>query len=119
MRPHFSERNRAVRCCPECLEKSIKKEMLTKYKKCGCGAEHVGKRVQPSDCCASCPPVRKLSEKYRPKHTHKRNEEQADPTRYDCAKRDECLKTYFDYDALPCKGCKKYVSYSIVSDPKI
>lgn len=111
---YFAGKNRGLRSCPVCISQAL----LTKYKKCGCGAEHIGKRVQPSECCASCPAARRASGGNTPRHQHKRNAHRADPSRWNCIHRDGCMETYIDYDAIPCKGCRRYKAVEVVSDPK-
>ena len=45
-----------------------------------------------------------------------RNGKLADPERWDCAHRRDCLTLWDRYDAVPCKGCKKYKSESLIID---
>ena len=95
---------RAARCCPVCVSKAL----ITKYKKCSCGAEHVGKRVQSSICCAACSSVRRAAKGEVTLNQLKRNSHLADSSRYMCIHRKQCLDLYCVYDTIPCKGCKRY-----------
>ena len=108
---YLSTNNSHNRVCPECRNKDSK--LLVKYKKCGCGAEQLGYNVQQSTCCQLCP--RDRIEKYKKLNiiSYKRdsiyNEKFADPNRWDCKFRDECLTKYSKkHRAIPCKDCEKY-----------
>ena len=101
---YYVGENRGIRSCPIC----INQKLLTKFKRCGCGAEHIGKRVQPSECCGKCPSVRKATGRDETLNAFKRNGHLADPDRVFCIYRSECLDIYRVYDAVPCKGCKQY-----------
>ena len=102
---YYKDDDRAIRSCPICGDKKL----LTKYKKCTCGTEHVGKRVQPSQCCADCPTVLRNSGKERTASQKKHNGHLVDIERCFCARRDECLKFYWDYDTTPCLGCGGFI----------
>ena len=101
---YYSKENRGIRSCPLCCTSKL----LTKYKICICGAEHIGKRVQASTYCSSCSSLRKATGRVETLDAYKHNEHLADPSRYDCIYRNECLFQYFTYDTLPCKNCLKY-----------
>lgn len=101
--------SRAVRICPICWEASgIKEQLLTKYKLCSCGAEHVGKKIQPSNCCADCSASRKAIKGKTPLHEIHANEDHADPSRCFCIHRQECIKEYAKYECIPCKDCPRF-----------
>jgi len=112
-----SRPQRGLRICPICWEKGIKSPLVTKYKKCGCGAEHIGKKVQPSLCCAACPSSRRAVKGNTPTHIKKANGRLADPNRCFCIHRGGCLTEYDGYAALPCKGCQKFREGPWVADP--
>ncbi len=107
---YFENEKRGLRCCPICYENanSSKQALITKYKRCGCGAEHVSKRVQPSQCCASCASSRRAVKGEIPESQKRMNGHKLDITRCFCIHRDECLITYKDYDVVPCKGCMRF-----------
>lgn len=103
------QKNRSKRICPVCWENFGKKyPLITKYKKCSCGAEHVSKRAQSSICCSSCSSTRKAAKGTVPNKVYKNNGHLADPSRCSCIHRDDCLTKYLDYEAIPCKGCRRY-----------
>ena len=101
--PNEGEKGLSVRSCPVC----VTEKLMTKYKLCGCGAEHASKRVQPSKCCDRCAAGRRAQ---RPvKHAlYLRNGHTSDPSRCYCVHRDECIMTYIEYDAIPCKNCRRF-----------
>lgn len=100
---------RGSRSCPVCVSKvHISRALLTKYKKCPCGAEHVGKRIQASKCCASCTSSRRAAKGELTENLKRLNGHLADPSRALCIHREECLKVYYMYDAIPCKGCRRF-----------
>ena len=106
--PDPNGHSRAVRICPICWECGVKEQLLTKYKLCSCGAEHVGKKIQPSNCCAACSASRKAAKGETPLHEIYANEDQADPSRCFCIHRQECIMEYVKYDCIPCKNCKRF-----------
>jgi len=101
---YYIGENRTVRSCPICQNQKL----VTKYKLCGCGAEHTGKRVQPSPFCFKCSPLRRSTGRTERLDAHLRNGHLADHTRGFCIHRSDCLKTYLAHDCVPCKGCKQY-----------
>jgi len=112
---YLSSNHSHNRVCPECYNKDSK--LLVKYKKCGCGKEQLGYNVQHSKCCQYCP--RDRTYKYRNIDIQKTesiyNEHLADPLRWDCKFRDDCLTHYSKkHRAIPCKGCKKYKAAFII-----
>lgn len=110
---YYKKDDRAVRSCPTCGNKKL----LTKYKKCTCGTEQTGKRVQPSQCCASCPTVLRNSGKVRIKSYKKRNGYAADPERCYCLRRDVCREEYEYYQTTPCKNCGGFIQGQGNVDP--
>ncbi len=101
---YYKHDNKTFRSCPICGDQKL----ITKYKKCTCGTEHIGKRVQPSQCCASCPTVLRNAGKIRAVSYKKRNEHLADPDRCFCTRRDICSEWYLDYATIPCLNCGGY-----------
>jgi len=98
------------RVCPKCYNGASK--LVVKYKKCGCGKEQLGYNVHKSECCKYCPRERIVKfRKQKAVNTDSiYNKKLADPLRWDCKYRDDCL-TYYSkkHQAIPCKGCKKYI----------
>jgi hypothetical protein len=109
---YFAGTHRGLRSCPVCVSAAL----LTKYKKCGCGAEHIGKRVQPSKCCSACRSSRRVAKGETPKIEKIANSHLADPSRCFCIHRMECLTKYEDYDTVPCKRCKRFKEGEWVTD---
>lgn len=100
---------RGSRSCPICVSKThLARALLTKYKKCPCGAEHVGKRIQASKCCASCSSSRRAARGELTENLKRRNGHLEDPSRVLCIHRLECLDKYCMYEAIPCKGCRRF-----------
>ena len=99
---YFSESKLMNRSCPMHKPSAL----LIKYKKCNCGFENIGLRLQSSDGCKICAKAtRRKSDGSRVKY---QNAHSADPGRWACVHREECFKKYIKYEALPCKGCKDY-----------
>ncbi len=109
---YFADKGRRLRSCPVC----VTEKLLTKYKKCGCGAERISKRIVPSNCCASCPATRRALGTSTTKNAHKHNSDQADPERYFCVYREKCLDKYIEHDTIPCKDCKRYREGKVTDD---
>jgi len=103
---YYKDKDRGIRSCPICKNE----QLVTKYKLCGCGAEHIGKRTQPSNCCASCPTIRRNVGYSRIQNMKKRNSAMSDPERWNCKRKPICREMYseLDYDAVPCKNCGGY-----------
>lgn len=102
-------RSRGVRVCPICWANGeIKAQLLTKYKKCRCGAEHTSKKIQPSICCAACSASRRALKGETPKHEIYANGHKADPSRCFCIHKRECIEKYKHYETIPCKGCIRF-----------
>ena len=99
----YRTQNREIRSCPLCKNAML----ITKYKQCGCGAEHIGKRVVSSVCCGQCPTERRPNAAPL-KLKHLRNAHLADPERCFCIHRAVCMEKYIDYDTIPCKDCLNY-----------
>lgn len=98
-----------LRVCPICWENNkIKSKLLTKYKKCQCGAEHISLKIQPSTCCGSCSASRRALQGKTPNHELWNNGDKEDLSRCFCIHRRECLDEYRKYNVIPCKGCKKF-----------
>jgi len=110
---YYMGENRSIRSCPIC----VSQKLVTKYKLCGCGAEHLGKRVQPSYCCSKCSSLRKTTGRNERLDEYKRNMHLYDPTRLHCVYRAECLDTYREYDTIPCKDCPRYILKQGNRDP--
>jgi hypothetical protein len=101
---YYLGENRSIRSCPIC----VTRKLITKYKLCGCGAEHLGKRVQPSKCCSQCSSLRKATGREIRLDAYKRNSHLMDASRWNCVHWDICRDKYLEYDAVPCKGCNRY-----------
>lgn len=105
----FANGGRGVRICPVCWERGQqKRRLVTKYKRCNCGAEHLGKHLQSSNCCSSCSSARRALKGATPKSVERANGHLADPDRCFCVHRSSCLIKYLDYEALPCKNCRRF-----------
>jgi len=107
---YLAPNNSHNRVCPECYNEDSK--LLVKYKKCGCSAEQLGYNVQQSKCCKYCPPER--VRKYKKVATSKKstiyNDKFADPKKWNCEYRDECLTKFSKHHrAIPCKDCTDYI----------
>jgi len=102
-----------LRSCPICDHQRL----LVKYKRCGCGKEQVGPKVQSSKYCNHCPSDRK--EVSVSPLACRKNSNLADPNRGFCIHRNECLIKYIDYDAVPCKNCDSYSVLQGVHDPLV
>ena len=104
-----SNGGRGLRVCPVCWGKGQqKKRLVTKYKRCTCGAEHIGKHLQSSICCSSCTYARRALKGATPISVKRANGHLADPNRCFCIHRSECLIKYLKYEAVPCKGCRRF-----------
>jgi len=108
---YFPETGVKNRSCPVCENYSA---LLTKFKKCTCGATYIGKRVQSSVSCARCanynsPKKAKIIKIKKSKYTAG---DQTDPERWDCTEREHCMDNYKDprNRSIPCKGCLFYKS---------
>lgn len=114
--PEFAkQKNRSKRICPICWENLGEKHpLITKYKRCSCGAEHVSLRAQASVCCSSCSSSRRAARGDLPNSIDKHNDHLADPDRsYSCIHHDECVMKYIEYDAIPCKKCRRFTEASV------
>jgi hypothetical protein len=107
----YASVGRALRSCPLC----DKQRLLTKYKKCGCGEEQVGPKVQPSRCCTLCPPDRKVVT-VSP-YAYRKNGHLVDINRGFCIHKNGCLTKFIDYVTVPCKGCLDYLVEQGAHDP--
>lgn len=88
-----------------------------KYKRCQCGFENTGKRLQESIGCGKCKnenKIEKMKDLRRRQNLHLK-----DVNRCDCAEYLDCLDKYLDCDCIPCKKCKKYHIGSANIDPLI
>jgi hypothetical protein len=96
--------NKKTRCCRKCRADG---PMVTKIKICGgCGMLHIGDRLNDSKTCKKChhqtyAPTDMRSSKFD-------NKKLADPSRWACVNRADCLMEYLKYKCIPCKGCRKY-----------
>lgn len=101
--------SRATRICPICWENTgTKHQLITKYKRCNCGAEHTSKKVQYSNCCAVCSASRRVARGETPDYELHSNKDQEDLDRCFCIHRKECIKTYAEYACIPCKNCDRF-----------
>jgi len=101
-----TETRLANRTCPVCVHFQ---PLLIKYKRCGCGAEHIGYNQPKSLCCNKCPSARKTKMKAMHPSKSYYNKKLEDTTRWNCEKRDDCLKKYAKrYQTIPCKDCESY-----------
>lgn len=96
---------KAIRSCPKCKRKKV----LVKYKRCNCGIEQTGLKVQSSKYCSSCSFVKQQLQKLSKKGKARRNKHLIDESRIHCIHRNTCLTKYFDYEVVPCKGCPDYI----------
>ena len=112
---YFHLESTRLRGCPH-----HKKRLLNKYKKCPCGREYLGKRLQLSQGCRECHNSYEYQKYYNengPIFKEMRNSGKSDPSRWNCAHRDKCIVEFMKYDAIPCKGCEKYNPVSLDIDP--
>ena len=109
---YYKKENRAIRSCPKC----ITTQLVTKYKKCGCGREHEGIRVQSSQCCAYCPSDRRNTDEKSHQWNYE-NDHLVDDSRIWCERRDVCMIGFQYHNSVPCKNCGGFLCGSGNNDP--
>jgi len=107
----YAATGRGLRSCPICDHQRL----LTKYKRCSCGVEQVGSKVQPSRYCNNCSAGRR--EVVKSPLAYRKNSHLADPDRGFCIHRNTCLTTFIDYDTVPCKDCDDFFVIQGEHDP--
>lgn len=104
--------------CPIC---TTPVGLKTKIKLCRCGYRQVGKALKSSKQCYKCvhdPSWYKPKTPEQIKEDKRRNNLRLkDVSRYNCYYYLTCLTKYKNYQAVPCKYCRKYNPYTERIDP--
>lgn len=104
---YFPKKRKNFRSCPICDEPT---HLIAKYKLCKCGVAHIGNAMVSSDSCRCCCKRKILFGEDLIINKNKKNQKFADPNRWDCIHRDECLDEFMGYQTIPCLNCEKYKS---------
>ena len=118
---HNYESHQRVRCCPDCDGKGVG-FLITKYKKCQCGAEFNSKGAHASVYCSKCPNSLRSKGIFKKKEKEpllkldfqqKSNGDFQDSERWNCFFRDNCVWYYRVHDTVPCLNCELYIKQDL------